>query len=258
MPQVPLPQTTAQPPVRPADDSAPFGHPGTSVYTDGKYLWQNPTWHVEDSPWKAEQILQIIRRNRLAPRTVCEVGCGAGEILVRLKQKLPDHCRFWGYDISPQAHALAAAREDERLHFRLGDLNEERDACFDLILVVDLLEHLEDYYRFLRSLRPWSVHKIFHIPLDLSAYTVLRNYPILDLRRTVGHIHYFTRDTALAALRDTGYRLVDWFYPPSGKPPAGRPLRQKMLGLLRQGLYKLSPDLAVRALGGRSLMVLAR
>jgi hypothetical protein len=258
MPQLPSQRSVLESPPSPADDGVPLGHAVTGLYTDGEYLSQNPTWHVEDSPWKAEQILKILRRNQLKPRTVCEVGCGAGEILVQLKRNLPDDCRFWGYDISPQAHCLAATREDDRLHFRLGSLTEERHTGFDLILVVDLLEHLEDYYAFLRELRPRGVHKVFHIPLDLSAYAVLRSNPILELRGSVGHIHYFTRDTALAALSDTGYELIDWFYPPNTEPLRGQPFRRRIKALFREGLYKLSPDFAVRALGRRTLMVLAR
>ena len=232
--------------------------PDSSIYTDGEYLSHNPTWHAEDAVWKSKYILQTIDRNKLTPRSVCEVGCGTGEILVQLQQNLPDETEFLGYDISPQAYALAAPREDQRLNFRLGDVTEQRDAHFDLILAIDLLEHVEDYYGFLRKLQPLSEHKIFHFPLDLSAYTVLRSHPIIEMREEVGHIHYFTCDTALAALRDTGYEPIDWFYPPNDDPLRGRPFRQKALALLRNGLGKLSQDFAVRLLGGRSLMVLAR
>jgi hypothetical protein len=246
------------PPAGCGERAATPPHAGGSIYTDGEYLEQNPGWHAEDSLWKAEQILHIIRRNQLAPRSVCEVGCGAGEILVQLKQNLPDDCEFWGYDISPQAHALAATRAGERLHFRLADVLQEPQSRFDLILIIDLLEHLEDYYGFLRKLRPRAAHTIFHIPLDLSAYSVLRSHPILDMRSSVGHIHYFTRDTALAALRDTGYEVLDWFYPPDDEPLRGVPMKQKILTSLRQGLFMLGADFTVRLLGGRSLMVLAR
>ena len=241
-----------------AEAAVPLAQVGGNIYTDGGYLEQNPTWHSEDSPWKAEQILKFIGRNQLTPRTVCEVGCGAGEILMRLKRNMPDDCEFWGYDISPQAHELAVTRADERLHFRLDDVLDEPHVHFDLILVIDLIEHLEDYVGFLRKLRSKGKQMIFHIPLDLSAYTVLRNHPILDMRSSVGHIHYFTRDTALAALRDTGYELVDWFYPTDDVPLRGMPMKQKTLELLRRGLFKFNADFAVRLLGGRSLMVLAR
>lgn len=32
------------------------------------------------------------------------------------------------------------------------------------------------------------------------------------MRRSVGHIHYFTKETALALLEDTGYRVIDHGY----------------------------------------------
>jgi hypothetical protein len=62
------------------------------MYTQGEYLKKHPTWHVEDSPWKAEQIIKIMERNRLKPNSICEVGCGAGEILNQLYFKMSDHC----------------------------------------------------------------------------------------------------------------------------------------------------------------------
>lgn len=227
-------------------------------YTDGGYLECNPTWHVEDSPWKAKHIFDMIARHTLMPATICEVGCGAGEVLVQLQGKLPDECRFWGYDVSPQAHQLASQRANPRLQFRQADLLAEEETTFDLVLVIDLIEHLDDYYGFLRKLKPRGRHTIFHIPLDLSAYTVWRSYPILDLRASVGHIHYFTKDTALAALADTGYEVLDWFYPEQRLNLRGKPVRQKVLGLLRQAMIGANRDLAVRLLGGRSLLVLAR
>ncbi len=230
----------------------------TSIYSDGQYLANNPTWHAEDSPWKADHILDVIHRNELAPRSICEVGCGAGEILVQLKAHLPEECEFWGYDVSPDAHALAASRSDDRLHFRHADILDESVTCYDLLLVIDLIEHLDDYYGFLRGVRPRAEYKIFHIPLDLSAYTVLASRPILHARESVGHIHYFTCDTALAALQDTGYEIIDWFYPHDVDPLRGKSFKQKILTLLRRGFLQLSPDFAVRLLGGRSLMVLAR
>jgi SAM-dependent methyltransferase len=226
-------------------------------YTNGEYYERNPTWHVEDSPWKAEKIFELLSRNELSPTTICEVGCGAGEVLAQLQQRMPHHCRFWGYDISPQAYELARERVNQRLQFRQADLLADEETTFDLVLVIDLIEHLDDYYGFLRRLKRRGRHTIFHIPLDLSAYTVWRRYPILDLRTSVGHIHYFTKDTALAALADTGYEVVDWCYPDPPWILRGKSLRQKVLALLREGLMGANRDLAVRLLGGRSLLVLA-
>lgn len=52
------------------------------IYDDGTYLTNNPTWHEEDSAWKSQQIMKIIDKNTLSFNTICEVGCGAGEILL--------------------------------------------------------------------------------------------------------------------------------------------------------------------------------
>src|SRR6266704_1242423 len=51
------------------------------LYTSGEYLQKNPLWHADESPWKAKYVLQMIARNKIAPKTVCDVGCGAGEVL---------------------------------------------------------------------------------------------------------------------------------------------------------------------------------
>ncbi len=74
-----------------------------NVYTSGQYLEMNPSWHIEESPWKVQHILPMMRRHHLLPNTVCEVGCGFGEVLRLMQMRMSDACTFWGYDISPQA-----------------------------------------------------------------------------------------------------------------------------------------------------------
>jgi cyclopropane fatty-acyl-phospholipid synthase-like methyltransferase len=228
-----------------------------TLYLDGEYLAKNPEWHVEESPWKARQVLRMLRQNHLAPKTVCDVGCGAGEVLKQLQENLDSECIFWGYDISPQALELAKSRANERLQFKLVDLREEKDNFFDLILVLDVIEHLEDYFSFLRDIRPKGSYKIFHIPLDLCAQTVLRKDGILKRRDLYAHIHYFTKETALRTLEDVGYEVLAHFYTPR---MIDLPIDQlqKILSFPRKICFALNPDVTVRTLGGFSLLVLAR
>jgi hypothetical protein len=228
------------------------------IYTDGNYLQNNPSWHSEDSPWKAQQIIQILAKNRLVPKTICEVGCGAGEILKQLQEKMSNECLFWGYEISPQAFEICQTKSNERLQFELGDIRQKTDVVFDLILAIDLIEHLEDYFSFLRSLKSKSEYKIFHIPLDLSVQTVLRINPILDLRKSVGHIHYFTKETALEALKDSGYELLNYFYTAGYVELPAKSLKNRIARVPRKIFYSIHQDMAVRIMGGYSLLVLAR
>lgn len=227
------------------------------IYEDGTYLDNNPSWHEEDSPWKAKQIDKIIKKNSLNPRTICEVGCGAGEILNQLSKLYVDQ-EFVGYEISPQAFKLCSTKSKPKLTFKHADLLKDDAAHFDIVMAIDVFEHVEDYFGFLRKLRGRAEYKIFHIPLDLSVQTVLRSSPIIKERKSVGHIHYFTKDTALETLKDTGYSIIDYFYTGGSLELPNRGWKANILKTPRKLAFSLNKDLAVRLLGGYSLMVLAR
>ena len=228
-----------------------------NIYDDGTYLKNNPTWHAEDSVWKAGKIIEILERNGLSPKTVSEVGCGAGKILVELQKGLDAHCEFFGFEISPQAYDLCKKMENENLGFRLVDITEE-DVYSDVLLVIDVIEHLEDYFSFLRAIRPKAEFKIFHIPLELSVQTVLRSSPILKERKEVGHLHYFTKETAMEVLTDTEYDILDYFFTAGTMELPPRSTWNRMTRLPRKALFALNRDLAARIMGRFSLMVLAK
>ncbi|OCQ90677.1 methylase [Nostoc sp. MBR 210] len=228
------------------------------IYTDGEYLQNNPNWHVEDSPWKAQQIIKIITQNKLSPNTICEVGCGAGGILQQLQKNMSTDCKFWGYDISLQAIEFCQIHSNENLQFEIADITQKNAVFFDMILVIDLLEHLEDYFSLLRNIKCKSKYKIFHIPLDISVQSVLRQHPIIELRKSVGHIHYFTKETALEFLKDSGYELLDYFYTAGYVELPAKSIRNHIARIPRKVFYSIHQDLAVRVLGGYSLMILAR
>jgi len=70
-----------------------------SLYTSGQYLEKHATWHMEESPWKVQHLVPMLRRHQLVPQTICEVECGAGEVLLLLQESMSDTCTLWGYDI---------------------------------------------------------------------------------------------------------------------------------------------------------------
>ena len=240
-----------------ADDKLKFVEHSNGIYQSGEYLDKNPTYHVEDSAWKARQIFQMIEKNRVKPASVCEVGCGAGEILKQLQALLPPNVEFYGYEISPQAHALCRERENDRLHFFCADLLTEPEGQFDLLLCLDVIEHVEDYLGFLRGLAARAEYKIMHIPLVLSVQCLWRRKPLLLQREQVGHLHYFTKETALATLEHAGYEVIDWFYTP-GAIANPRSRKAKLASFPRRILSAVNQDLVVRILGGYSLLVLAK
>ncbi len=71
------------------------------IYLQGQYGIKNPTWHIQDSAWKAKQILKMMEKNQILPDSICEVGCGTGEVLHQLYLNLPTDLQFVGYEIAP-------------------------------------------------------------------------------------------------------------------------------------------------------------
>jgi predicted TPR repeat methyltransferase len=227
-----------------------------SIYQSGAYLDNVPDWHAADSPYKAKWISEILARNAVSPAHIVEIGCGSGETLVNLAQAFPA-ARLEGYDISPQAAAIAAPKATERLAFHRADYLTAGAEKADLLMAIDVFEHVEDYMGFLRAMKPLGEWKLFHIPLDLSVQGLLLGKAIMHARRKVGHLHYFFKDTALATLQDCGYEIVDWNYTRCAEMP-GRPLKTRLLYLPRRVFRIFNEDLGVRLMGGSSLLVLAK
>ena len=226
----------------------------SDLYASGQYAVQNPDWHQEHSNWKAMQVKRMLLQHNIQPARLAEVGCGAGGILESLHHTLVPQPYCVGYEISPQAFSMAQRREAEGIHYCLGGPPHDVSP-FDVILAMDVFEHVEDYLGFIRKLQPLAQWKIFHIPLDLSVVSVARPFYLKMALEQVGHLHYFTRETALATLQQAGLLVHDWFYT-SVEFDQGVHGR-KRLQAFRKILFSKSPDLAARWLGGFSLLVLA-
>lgn len=225
------------------------------IYSDGTYLRLNTDWHVKDSAWKAAEIMRMLVRNRVEPRTVAEVGCGAGEILAVLSSNFPA-ASFSGYEVSPDAFELCMPRQTDRVRFFLKDITNESQR-FDVLLCIDVFEHVEDYMKFLRDLKERADLVVFHVPLDVYVLSLLRQ-TMIATRKYVGHLHYFTPQTAIATLRDSGYEIVDYFFTKSFDGAPSSSLEARLMRLPRRLGHFVAPGLSQLLIGGCSLMVLGR
>lgn len=225
-------------------------------YQDGAYLDRNADWHEGDAHWKAAHVAAILAGNGVAPRTVADAGCGTGGVLVQLGAMLPPGTGMTGFEIADAAYATASPRGHAHLRF-VHDLAENhRGDPFDLLLAMDVFEHVPDYLGFLARVKPVARAHVFHVPLDLSVKGLLTDLP-MHRRRTVGHLHYYTPETALASVEEAGYRVRDHrlTHAVMQPPPAG--WKQKLRKLPDRAMHAVSPEWGQRLLGGHSLLVLA-
>jgi 2-polyprenyl-3-methyl-5-hydroxy-6-metoxy-1,4-benzoquinol methylase len=151
-------------------------------------------------------------------RRVLDVGCGGGALGATLKAERPG-CEVVGLEGFPEAAARARGRLDDVLCLDLDSLEAlPPDAGkFDALVFGDVLEHLRDPLRLLRTLLPALADDgvlVLSIP-NVKHWTVL--YPLLVkdrwtyedaglLDRT--HVHFFTGATVAEMLRELGLDLV--------------------------------------------------
>ena len=234
----------------------------TLRYNDGSYLGAHPNWHSEDSTWKADELSVmlpsdlILTWKKLPFVRVVEYGCGAGGVLNAVVQRLRMtglEVEGLGVDISGAAISLARSQY-QALMFSCTDFVNVKEHA-DLALAIDVIEHLPKPEALLAHLRSKSTHQLFHIPLDENLYDRLkvgsRYYEWLRADR--GHLHYFTRPSALNLLSENGLRIVGWRYTFWGQQP-GRSCA--FVRHVRTSGYKTFPTIAVRLFGGASLAVL--
>lgn len=229
-----------------------------SRYTDGTYLKENPEWDRQDSVWKANLVLNLLGSHRIHPKSVCELGCGTGDIIVHLKKSLTS-TSICGFDVSPQLGGFWKEHKDAQagVEFHLADFHAANKEQYDVLLICDVFEHVRDPFTFLENSRRHARYFVFHIPLDLSASAVARGVPLMRAREKVGHLHSYTKDLALATLRETGYEIVEWRYTRASLCSPARSIRTRAASLARRFAYWLHKDLGVRLLGGETLLVLA-
>lgn len=229
-----------------------------NMYVDGKYMQNNPSWHEEHAEWKAGHIARILARHGVKPRTIAEVGCGTGRVIAELSEKMSEVERLYGYEISPQAFERARMHESVRVHYSETDVLKNPPAeKWDVVMAIDVFEHVDDYIGFIRGVAELGDYKIFHIPLELSVSSMLRPGTLERARAEVGHIHYFTRETALATLKAAGIQVLEEHFTSISIDHAAT-LRTRLLRGPRRAFSAVAPRLAAHLFGGFSLLVLAR
>ncbi len=231
-------------------------------YLDGSYLKSTSTWHAEDSEWKAKNIGGLISEVAAEISSVVEIGCGAGGVIGHLSTLgvLPSETEYSGFDISPQAIELAKVGWASSTHSFFADdyFSSYRDKA-DLLIAADVFEHVPDYMQFLENAQRAAAFKVYHIPLDINVSSVFRRV-LPKIRSEVGHLHYFTEETALAVLEETGHTIVGSRLTCNSLDLASayNGFGTWFANLFRRPLYGWNPSLVARTIGGCSLLVLAK
>lgn len=133
---------------------------------------------------------------KLAPQTVLEVGCGEGEVASRLAVTHP-LARIVALDVD---HPVV--EEAQRRHPGLAVLTASADRLpfpddsFDLVVLSEVLEHLDDPDAALaEAARVSRSHCIFTVPHEpiWRGLNMLRGAYVRDFGNTPGHVQHWGR-----------------------------------------------------------------
>ena len=128
-----------------------------------------------------------------SPSRILEVGVGEGEVTARLAQRFPD-ATFVGVDLpDPQLAAEWAGKGFAPLFGDIGRLPFE-DATFDLVLAIEVLEHVP-----FPELALAELHRVGRRDLVVSvprepiwcAANLARGKYVKELGNTPGHINHW-------------------------------------------------------------------
>lgn len=135
-----------------------------------------------------------------------------------------------------------------------GDIEDR----FDIIFLMDVVEHVTDPYTFLRSIHRLAPLVVLHIPIEQSlAHSVLskprQSYKLFH------HVHFFSLETMQLLLEESGYEIVYMQMTAASKEILRfkTSLHEKLMRSIRYCTYKVAPRLSSLLMGG-SVMVVMR
>ena len=126
----------------------------------GQWIWDFWAPHY-NGLWAQYFVLSRCRalvRQRMAETTpdfsrLLDAGCGVGELLSELSDIYPKS-EFHGFD--PSERMIAEAQDKhpgERIHHRVGTLDDQKEGAFDVITMCNAFPYVEDHFKGARHIR---------------------------------------------------------------------------------------------------------
>lgn len=223
--------------------------------------------------------IETVSGRSLSGQTLLDVGCGWGQALEYFASKGMT-CR--GFDPAPEAVDYVRSRGIECVVAGMGSMDVFRGERFDVVTLMNVLEHLSDPVRVMEEIRGKVLKPggllVIEVPNDFNDLQVagqqLHQLPEWWVSPPA-HLNYFSGETLSRLLRGTGFqvRLLEASFPLEmfllfgekyvGDPVLGRQCHERRvafeMNLRRLGfgrtLRSLYTALAERNLGRQVLAV---
>jgi SAM-dependent methyltransferase len=240
-------------------------------YANDEYVRRNPSLHKRDSPWKIEKVMPLImlfaKLNKSKSVKLLDVGGGAGIILKAIGEKLK---RDYGVNVLKYAMDLSPLmlthqkrnNPDLQATFNVDLCKNRLDNNFaDLVLMIDVVEHIPDSDKALNEVGRIGKFVIFNIPLEKNVIEFVWNVMSYGTFRrsrisSIGHIHTYTYSSALKQIKNRCGDIVNYYL--TDPKPWPFDFKNRIRDYLVARAFKLSPRISSLLFGASSLMVLVK
>jgi len=142
--------------------------------------------------------------------TILEVGCGTGDLISRFPTNIPPNKRY-GIDVSP-LNVEFARKEHPEVNFFVGTFEEflageGKNIETDIVILSDILEHVEDDVELLRMAGCYAKYVLVNIPMEKCWETRKRNYGFEDAS---GHLRAYNLKDVQNLIANAGLRIIDF------------------------------------------------
>ena len=190
------------------------GKTGRDDYAE-KYkgdIQHHAEWLRRGAMHKADSIEMLLKRNKIRPASILELGCGTGAVLGELQQRgVAD--AYYGVDFSAEAIQYMTDLYPE-VHGAAADIVENPnpfgDMEFDVVIVCHTIEHLEHPIEFLKATEHMKFkHLIAEVPLEDLFFGRVKSLIKDRGTNAAGHVQFFTRKSFRKLLSKSGFIFQD-------------------------------------------------
>jgi 2-polyprenyl-3-methyl-5-hydroxy-6-metoxy-1,4-benzoquinol methylase len=171
------------------------------IYKDNSYIEKNPTLHSEDSEFKFQNIKRFLSSVKVKNKRIkiLDIGGGAGIIGKLVLDYFLENrivVTFHSLDLSTQMLKIQSKNNPQINKLVNCSIDECPESNYDLVLMIDVIEHIEEKEYSAKNLNKLGKNIIYNIPIEINFFDILKylksNFRYYKRQKVRwGHIHFF-------------------------------------------------------------------